>query len=133
MTLKILNLENHRDFFSKRITTTKNKIKTLLPYRRKRGLWNSAGTGFNWIFGTMDSEDRQDIESHLNVIDQNNHNLINNLNQQISINENFNKTFMQIKTIIETDRTKILEKLNKLNSTEIKLITENTFLDLCLK
>lgn len=132
-TLKLLDLENHNDFIRSRITSVKNKIKTLLLNRQKRGLINLGGTAFRWMFGIMDNDDRLDIENHLNIVDQNNHNLIRNSNQQVTINDNFNKTFIQIKNIIETDRTKVLHRLNRLNLTEMQIISENAFLEQMFK
>lgn len=132
-TLKILDLENHKEFINSRISNLRNKMKTLLPRRQKRGLLNVGGTTMKWIFGTMDDEDRGDIENHFKIIDHNNEKLMNNLNQQIKINENFNNTFKQIKYIIESDRKKILNKLNKLNFTETKILSENLFLEQMFK
>lgn len=132
-TLKNLNLTDHKELIQGRIIRIKNKIKTLLPFRHKRGLLNLGGTINKWLFGTMDNDDRVDIENHLNVIDQNNHNLIKGLNQQIKINENFNKTFIQIKNIIEADRTKILSRFKELNDTETRILSENAFLEQMFK
>lgn len=131
--LKIIELEDHRDLVENRIKSIKNKIKTLVPHRVRRGLVNLGGSTLKWIFGTMDNDDRQNIENHLTVVDQNNHKLMQTINQQIKINENFNRTFRQIKDIIETDRTKILARLNQLNFTEFKILSENLFLEQMFK
>lgn len=132
-TLNLLDLDNHKDFVHNRIIRVENKIKTLLPNRKKRGIANTVGNILNWMYGTMDNNDRLNIESHLNLIDQNNHNLIENSNQQITINENLNKSIILIKNIIEKDRTKILDRFNKLNYTEMKILSESAFLEFMFK
>lgn len=68
------------------INTLKNKIKTLLPHRHRRGLFNFIGTAHKWLYGTMDNNDREEVENHLNIIDINNHNIIGSVNQQVKIN-----------------------------------------------
>lgn len=50
------------------------------------------------LFGTMDDEDRPDIDNHLNIIDENNHNLITSINRQVDITKNFTETFTNLKT-----------------------------------
>lgn len=92
----------------------KNKVKTLISWnnRQKRGLINVVGSAQKWLFGTMDEKDRLDIEDHFKILDINNQDAITTLNQQVIINENFNKTFKQLKNIIEKDRKIILEKVN---------------------
>lgn len=110
ITFKSLQSSKYQVLLANRITRIKNKIKTLIPNREKRGLCNFCGSVNKWLFGTMDDEDRQNIEEHLSVIDSNNHNIIPNMNQQVKINDNFNKTFVMLKNIIDNDRNKILQK-----------------------
>jgi len=43
------------------------------------------------FYGTMDNEDREQIESHLRIIDKNNHHAIETINAQVEINDSFNK------------------------------------------
>lgn len=92
-----------------RIETVKSKLNTLIPHRHRRGLFNFVGTIHKWIYGTMDNDDRQEIEDHLKTIDTNNHNIILNSNQQVKINTIFNETFTKIKEAIAKDR----ENINK--------------------
>lgn len=70
----------------------------------KRGLINTAGTVYKWLFGLMDEEDRTDISEHLSIIDTNNLNLIKNMNQQIYINSHFNHTIHILADTIMHDR-----------------------------
>lgn len=53
----------------------------------------------------MVNDDGRNIKKHLNPIDQNTHNLIQNLNQQIKINNNFNKTLNLIQNAVESDNS----------------------------
>lgn len=115
------------------IRNIKNKIKTLIPHRHKRGLFNFVGTIHKWLYGTMDSEDREEIERHLSSIDINNHNIINNVNQQVKINKYFNESFIQLKEAIEKDRLKISTKLNEIISYSRRLYCEFAYIDNLLK
>lgn len=93
----------------------RNKLKTLIPHRQKRGLLNFIGTAHKWLYGTMDNNDREEIEKHLNVIDINDHNLIENSNQQVRINKNFNETFIKLKEAIENDRNTISRQFENIS------------------
>lgn len=72
--------------------------------RQKRGLINLIGTINKWIGGTMDDEDRQLINEHCIITDTNNHNIIENTNQQIHINTNFNESISKLRDNIISDR-----------------------------
>lgn len=132
----ILNKTNilepkQRKLLQTEISEITYKLKTIIPTKRlKRGLINGIGIMSNWLFGTMDEQDRQNIEKHLQLIDQNNHVLITNYNDQIKINNQFHRTINQIKTIIENDR-KIVS--NQINILEDSLSKQNLYLDLLLK
>lgn len=127
--IKELNLKN-REILETEIRTIKSKLKTIQnPSRQKRGLINLGGTINKWLFGTMDDNDRQEILEHLQVVDENSHNSIQNLNKQIKINESFNKTLLNLKELIEDDRKKILQSINETNF-HIKNLSETiSFLD----
>lgn len=113
------------------ISELKHKLKTIIPNKRsKRGLVNGVGTLSKWLFGTMDEQDRQNIEKHLQTVDYNNHLLITNYNEQIKINHQFHKTFNQLKTIIENDRNILLNQINILQKS---LTQQNLYLDLLFK
>lgn len=108
----LLNLKN-REVLNIEINTIKSKLRTIqISNRQKRGLINLGGKIQKWLFGTMDDNDRQEILEHLHVIDENSHNSIQNLNKQIKINDSFNKTFLNLKALIEDDRKLILQSLN---------------------
>lgn len=115
---------------STEIKIIKSKLRTLQnPTRQKRGLINIIGTAQNWLFGTMDDKDRQEIFEHLQVIEENNHKAIQNLNKQIKINDHYNKTLSDLKMLIENDRIKILNSANQANQDLKELNYKILFLD----
>lgn len=103
-----------------KLTTLGNGHHTI----NKRGLINFLGTISKWITGTMDDEDRQLINNHLNSIDNNNLNIIKNINNQIKINDNFNKSINKLVDVIEEDR-KIISDFLKIESdtNKVKITT----------
>lgn len=111
----------------------RSKTKTLIPHRHKRGLFNFLGTAHKWIYGTMDDEDRKEIEGHLETIDINNHKIINNINNQVRINKNFNESFTVLKNIIEQDRKQIMQNFNNFNHAYQTLVLQTKYIDCLLK
>lgn len=119
---EILNLVNHieknlpyineqnKQVIQHELESLRNKIHTIIPHRHRRGLFNGIGTLTKWLFGTMDANDRTNIEKYLSTINMNNHNIIDNMNQQIKINDNLQESLNKIKNTIETDRQEILNK-----------------------
>lgn len=113
--INLLNIKDKETLYPE-VNLIKSKIRTISrSNRQKRGLINAVGRVQNWLFGTMDDSDREEILEHLKITDENNHASINNLNKQIKINENYNRSLSDLKIIIENDRTKILESLNTTN------------------
>ena len=78
----------------------------------------------------MDDDDRQNIEEHLRIMDTNNHNLIEQSNHQVFINNHFDNTFVMLQQIIENDRTDILKEFANLKTENIKLINKIRYLEL---
>lgn len=93
------DLEENKNVTLTQIKILKNKVKTIIPHTFRRGLINFGGKILNWLYGTMDDDGRQDIDNHLKTIDKNNHKAIQNINQQIKINDNFNRTLTFTKDI----------------------------------
>lgn len=93
----------------------KNEYYTLIPHTRtKRGLLNIVGEGLKFLFGTMSQEDKKEIEEYLQINKENNKNLINQSNKQITINTKFNE---QISLMMETVNKNQLENImNKVNA-----------------
>ena len=119
--------EEYKVMLWSEINMAASALTTLMPRRQKRGILNIGGTAMKWLYGTMDEEDREMIEEHLKIVEQNDHNLIQTLNQQIAINENFNNTFRQLKKIIESDRAQLQTRVNQLFQTTEKQFEENFF------
>lgn len=62
----------------------------------------------------MDNEDRQEIFVHSPIIDQNSHNIIENVNKQIIINDSLNKSLEHLKTAVDNTRKEIESSFNEL-------------------
>lgn len=124
---------NDKPLLRNEIKRIKMKLHTIVPHRTKRGLINIIGTGLKWLSGTMDDNDRQDIENHLKTIDENNHMTITNLNKNIQINNHFNETFKKIKIAIESDRKEITNKFNEIESKYTVLSKQIIYLDTLMK
>lgn len=92
------------------------KLQTISRHRHQRGLINIIGTGMKWLYGTMDDNDRQNIEEHLRITDENNHMAISTLNKNIKINEHFNKTITNLANTILSDRIKVEATINNIQS-----------------
>lgn len=101
--------------------------------RKSRGLFNIGGTVMEYLYGTMSDSDRQAIEEHFKVTDENNHNLIVATNQQIILNDNFNKSINILKTAMEADRRKIMERLGAVDDMDRKIIKEDSAIILIFK
>lgn len=110
--IKLMKIDN-KEMLNLELSDAKNKLLTLLPKqsRQRRGLINGIGSIQKWLFGTMDDEDRQNIQKQLFNIDE----IVNNNNQQIIINDYFNITINHLKMVITNDRQKIQEELNSIN------------------
>lgn len=95
-----------KDFLLLELNKVKTEFHTIQIHRVKRGL---AGSDLKWIADTMDDEDRSRKRKPLQIINQNNHNIIESLNKNILINNYFNETMNKLTKAIETDRTKSKE------------------------
>lgn len=85
----------------------KNKIFELNPQKReKRGLINLHGKFLKWIGGTMDEDDREEIESKFNTVDK-------NLN---IISDAINNQTTKINVQFELEINKVIATLNEQNS-----------------
>lgn len=129
----ILELETkYRDLLEHTVNHLRHVVQTIIPKERrsKRGLFNAVGMASKWIFGTMDDQDRVKIEQSLQDLSSNSHQLEINSLQQIRINDQFNKTFNQIKQIIEQDRILISTQLDSIQKRGLQ---ENLYLDQLFK
>lgn len=103
------------------LNTLEVKIETILPHHiiHKRGLINIIGKGLKIVYGTMDDDDRIDIEERLKALEESNSELIQNNNKQIIINTQFNEQFKQIQGIFRQS----IKTLNKYKSIENEINT----------
>lgn len=115
----------HCDMARAQLHEMEDALHTLLPRRIARGLVNAGGALLKFVFGTMDEEDRQNMEEQQRVMTENNHQLIEGFNQQIVLNNNFNKSIQTLKDVILADRQEIQNKINKLEATNQNLVREN--------
>lgn len=109
------------------IDKIEDKLKTISNGHHninKRGLFNFLGRVNKWISGSMDDEDREIINQHFEITDTNNQQITNNFNEQIKINENFNKSINNlymsicedrkiIQTFIQRENTKLTDQMMK--------------------
>ena len=93
---KILNAISLTDIISSKIEIFYENHKS------KRGLINGIGKIQNWLFGTLDSDDKEYIQMQLKNLYENENNFNNNLKQQQSL-------FKQMSDVY----TKNFEKLNE--------------------
>ena len=81
--------------------------------RKKRGLINLGGSISKWLFGTLDHEDGEKINSVLNHLNKNDHSIQEKINNQMSIAKEFmsrtNESLYRIRSNVITTM-KLLEK-----------------------
>lgn len=116
---------------NQKIKDLRSHFNTLIPhYKNKRGIFNFIGKGFKWLFGTMDANDENEIEKYFKAIEENNHNLIINVNNQVEINNRFNDQIKNLTNKLNTDIKWIFDKINtfvnSINQLEIQF-AELTF------
>lgn len=82
----------------KECITLYSKIRSIIPFKKrtKRGLINIVGTAQKWLFGTMDNNDREEIEEHLRTTDINTQNTVQEVNKQIRINTQLEENMKNI-------------------------------------
>lgn len=97
------------------IDEIENKIYEFRPQeRKKRGLINLHGKFLKWIGGTMDDDDRTEIESKFNVVDKNLNILANAINNQTKINLSFEDEMNKIITIVNKQNSIISANMKKM-------------------
>ncbi|KAI8117401.1 hypothetical protein CVS40_10691 [Lucilia cuprina] len=92
---------------NRRINELEHSLQTLKIHtnpRKKRALINEGGRLINWLFGNMDDEDRLRIENHLQDIDLNQKNIIDNLNKRVKINNEMQGYLQNIRLVVERNR-----------------------------
>lgn len=98
-------------YLTHQIEHINSRLKTIIPHhsRNKRGLINVLGTGLKYLYGTMDNNDREEIEGKLQTLEANEHNIITQSNNQIQINTQFDNQLANL-TKLYNNQTKLLIK-----------------------
>lgn len=123
--LDIIGESPHQLIAKEQLNEMEDMMHTLCPRRKARGLVNAGGALMKFVFGTMDEEDRQNMEEHQKILEENNHQLIEELNQQVVINNNFNNSLHTLKDIILADRREIERKINEANELDKRVAGDN--------
>lgn len=133
--LKITNLHiPPNGLIESQIQSLKTKIKAISStHRKKRGLLNIIGSAQKFLFGIMDDEDRNDILTHLNLVSENNHYAIENLNKQIIINDHFQKSINLLQSTIQSDRNTINTAFEDLKMKNNHIAVQVLYADITLK
>lgn len=100
--------------------------------RNRRGLIDGFGSGFKYLFGTMDNNDAEDIRKHLDGLDNNEKNLDERSKQVWKIVEKLNEgeKLSRDKQKEEIDKINILvERFNDIDRKEVGMINEVTLRD----
>lgn len=110
-------LPDKDDQQKQKLDTLEIKLQTLIPHHiiHKRGLINIIGKGMKFVYGTMDDDDRENIEQSLKALEENNEELLKNNNKQVKINQQFNEQFLQLKDIFKRS-SNTLNKYKKIKS-----------------
>lgn len=97
----------------RKISFAREKLESLQPHRKKRGLINALGTVVKYIAGNPDQEDLQIIQDSLGILQKHENELTGNQMKQIRINESFQN---RINNVTNTLR-KISSQLSLINNT----------------
>lgn len=112
-----------------KIMSINQKIKILNNGRQKRGLINQVGTVGKWLFGSMDNEDRKQIDQHIQNIEKGMDETIQTINEQVHVNDYFNRT---LHLLLSTENA-IVRKRNDETNTLNEILKEQRRLDAVLK
>ena len=116
LKFKIEPLKN--EYLNHQITHIENQLYSIIPrHRQIRGLVNVLGTGLKWISGVMDDNDRIEIETKLNIITENNKNIIEQVNKQVTINEHFENQLTKLANLGNLQTLSIIQNKQLINET----------------
>lgn len=100
--------DSNFNLLEKEMKILERNIKSLIPHthRSKRGLLNIAGNALKFLAGTMDSEDASEIYGHLENLNTNTKQLVDQSNKQIVINHQLTNSIEEIKNHINGQKAK---------------------------
>lgn len=138
ITQNVLSLDpepNHKKWLTKEIKNLKDKIKILSPslYKQKRmsrGLINVLGNTLKFITGTMDNEDAAEIYKHLENLDLNSKQIIEQSNKQIAINDNLIKSVNEISEHVNSEKRLIEDYLSRITNQTTKIFKAEKVLEI---
>ncbi|KAH1028479.1 hypothetical protein HUJ05_001834 [Dendroctonus ponderosae] len=97
---------------------TENKLQNLYPnFRQKRGLLNIVGQASKWLFGILDNEDGKKYNQAISKLQLDQKNLINHVNDQISLSKHLIKNFNKTITILDDNQRVLQKSVNLLTNT----------------
>lgn len=129
--INLLNFESNDDnlkLLQRELKSLKHNYKMIIPqvyknHRNKRGLINILGKGLKFLSGTMDDEDATEIYNHLENLDHNTKNTVDQLNKQVIINNNLIKNVEEINKHLNKQQKDLNEFLSKIDNRTSNLIT----------
>lgn len=126
--LQLESNDEHLILLQREMKSLKHSFRILIPQvyknrRSKRGLINLLGKGMKFLAGTMDDEDAVEISNHLNNLDQNMNNAMNQLNKQVVINNNLIKNVDEIKQHLNKQQKELNNFLTNITNQTNKIIS----------
>lgn len=105
-------IEHLEQTLLEKTTLAKDKLRSLIPHRAKRGLMNALGTAIKFIAGNPDNDDLEIIHQSLGILNSQGNKLVNNQMKQIQINELFQGKLNNITDSIRKITSKISREYN---------------------
>lgn len=126
---------SYKNIIKLQINMLRTKLRSIMlsNNRYRRGLLNVIGTAHKWLFGIMDDDDRQIILQKLDTANSNNHNIVQTMNEQVTINNHFNDSLCLIKDSILDDRKKINNAINTIQTQNSEIRSELLFNEQLIK
>lgn len=94
------------------IETTQDKLENLYPHIRiKRGLFNIVGKANKWLFGTLDADDGKKYDKTIKSLENNQRNIINELNLQVSLSKNLVNNYNKTISVLNENQKKLEHSL----------------------
>lgn len=128
-----LHPDDMSPLITKKIETIRRKSEIMKIHRHKRGLINFVGKTSKWLFGTMDEDDKQEITTHLQELEENTFKISQGLNKQISINDYFNETLHLFIESSMANQNQLVQEYNILSQEVRDIIKHQRLLDATLK
>lgn len=131
----LLVLNENKDFLIPEIDLARQNLHLLLPQnnRVKRGLINIGGKAIKWLYGNMDSDDAEEIYSHLKNLDENAKQMTSELNKQVVINNEIISNIDKISDHVNKQQSELSEYLVNVTKNTNRAISLSEKFQLTLK